>query len=488
MSGAVDSSMGRGSQSIRGTSADELAETARLTREEDPRWRLVFPVTRGTREFIFDQMPALFFTYGLAMVLILAAAIIEGSRPLPVIAVWVLEGSVSFAVRVLIFRRMVRASSLQVASSVRLRLLPVFGIVLAAIHWAWTATLFIGPQLNLTTVVMLLTYVMLSIAVLGLAPASPVICAAYLVPMWSAVAWMLAASHWASASVLLALAAALAGVLWSGFYIIVSRVRRSLLDSDETDLLMRELRERNQEVESLRAAAAADLETRATVFASASHDLRQRIHALKLFAHASVANASVKSPMHRVASTIEELEGFVTDVLQFVRFDSNSRADRLSTVQLQQVLQGMELQFEALALQRGVRLRTRATALWVKTDAVMLGRVVENLVSNALKFTRKDVLLVARRRCGGVCLEVWDQGVGLDPNQLEVGAIAGPRLSIGSTKGASVHDQGFGLGLMIVRRLVDALGYRIEVRSKSQHGTLIRIVIPAHYLLSEGQS
>jgi hypothetical protein len=245
MSSAVNSAVGHGQQGMRSSPNDELAETARLTREEHPRWRLVFPVTRATRQFIFDQMPALFFTYGLAMALILAVTVIESSRPAPVIAVWFFEGSVSIAARVLIFRRMVRASSLQVASSVRLRLLPVFGIVLAAIHWVWTATLFMGPQLNPTTVVMLLTYVMLSVAVLGLAPASPVICAAYLVPMWTAVAWMLAASDWASVSVLLALAGALAGVLWSGLHIIVSRVRRSLIDSDETELLMRKLRARN---------------------------------------------------------------------------------------------------------------------------------------------------------------------------------------------------------------------------------------------------
>jgi signal transduction histidine kinase len=485
MSSAVNSSARDGSQGIRSSSDDELAETARLTREEHPRWRLVFPVTRGTREFIFDQMPALFFTYGLAMALILAVTVIESSRPAPVIAVWFFEGSVSMAARVLIFRRMVRASSLQVASSARLRLLPVFGIVLAAIHWAWTATLFLGPQLDTTTVVMLLTYVMLSIAVLGLAPASPVICAAYLVPMWGAVAWMLAASDWASASVLLALAAALAGVLWSGFYIIVSRVRRSLIDSDETDLLMRELRERNSEVELLRASAAADLETRATVFASASHDLRQRIHALKLLAHASAAPASTKSPLRRMASTIEELEGFVTDVLQFVRFDSGSKTDRLSAVPLQQVLQSMELQFEAMALERGARLRTRATPLCIKTDAVMLARVLENLVSNALKFTRKDVLVVARRRGDAVCLEVWDEGLGLDPKQLEDGATAPPAKGR-EVASALIPQKGFGLGLKIVRRLVEALGYRIEVRSKAQCGTLIRIVIPAHHLLPEG--
>lgn len=481
MSGASGSSVGRASQDVRGYAGDELSETARLTRNEDPWWRLVMPVTRGTRNFIIDQMPALVTTYGVAIALILAAATIESSQPLSVIAVWLFESSASIAARLLIFRRMVRASTVDVASNISLRLLPVLGIVLAAIHWGWTAVLFIGPHLNLTTVVMLLTYVMLSIACLGLAPASPVICAAYLVSMWGAMTWMLAQSDWASGSILIALFAALAAVLWSGFYIIISGVRRNLLSSDERDLLMRKLRGRNSEVELLRAAAAADLETRATVFASASHDLRQRIHALKLLAHTTAVDATVKSPLRRMVSTIEELEIFVTDVLQFVRFDSDCRAERLSAVPLQEVLQGVELQFEAQALQRGARLRTRATPLCIRTDAVMLGRVLENLVSNALKFTRKDVLVAARSRREGICLEVWDQGEGLDADLLE-GRTVAPRGAV-----SSIHTDGFGLGLMIVRRLTDALGYRIEVRSKASRGTMIRIVIPAQHVLPEGQ-
>ena len=133
-------------------------------------------------------------------------------------------------------------------------------------------------------------------------------------------------------------------------------------------------------------------------------------------------------------------------------------------------------------MQRGARLRTRATSLRVRRDAVMLGRVLENLVSNAVKFTRKDVLVVARRRGDEVCLEVWDQGKGLDQDRLQSGAVARP-----SPDAREHHKEGFGLGLMIVRRLVEALGYRIEAHSKPDRGTRVRIVIPAKHVISEGQ-
>ena len=482
MSEPGGSTLDRAQRGFRSDSLEDLIETARLTRNENPRWRLVLPVTRGTREFIYEQMPALVTTYAVAIALIFATACIERVLPPWLIALWVAESVASITARVLLVRRVFRASTVEVACRRGLRLLPVLAILLAAIHWSWSATVFIGPHLSLTTVVMLLTYVMLSIACLGLAPASPVICAAYLVPMWGATTWMLAASDWASGAVLLAVVAALTGVLWSAFYIVISGVRRNLVRSDEVDLLMNELRQRNSEVEVLRAAAAADLETRATVFASASHDLRQRIHALKLLAHMSAGTASANGPMRRMASAIEELEVFVTDVLQFVRFDSSSRTERLSVVPLQEALQSIELQFEALVMQRGARLRTRATSLRVRTDAVMLGRVLENLVSNAVKFTRKDVLVVARRRGDEVCLEVWDQGKGLDQDRLQSGAVARP-----SPDAREHHKEGFGLGLMIVRRLVEALGYRIEAHSKPDRGTRVRIVIPAKHVISEGQ-
>lgn len=304
-----------------------------------------------------------------------------------------------------------------------------------------------------------------------MAPATPIVCAAYLVPMWSAIAWKLATSQWTSGATLLTLCAALAGVLWAGYYILVSGIRRYLIRSDEVDLLMQELRDRNNEVEALRAAAAADLETRSAVFASASHDLRQRIYALKLFANTGAAKEGMTSPLRRMAAVVEELEVFVTEILQFVQFENPRAQKSIEVTPLQEVLQGIELQFEFVAAEKHARLRTRATKLCVRTDAVMLGRILENLVSNALKATNKDVLVVARKRRGSVCLEVWDQGRGIDTDLLHP---ASSHVSVG-IRGP---QDGFGLGLTIVRRLAKKLGYTIEVHSRASHGTRVRIVIP----------
>ena len=205
-----------------------------------------------------------------------------------------------------------------------LRLLPLFAIVLAALHWSWTATIFIGTTLDMTTVVVLLSFVMLSVAIIGIAPASPAICIVYLVPLWVVTTYMLLRTDWVSAGTFLILLAALAAVLWSAFYIVVSGVRRYLVRGDEVDLLVAELRDRNAEVEGLRTTAARNLETRSAFFASASHDFRQRVHAMKLLAQAGLADApqSERSPLARLSTVVEDLETYMTDVLEFARLES----------------------------------------------------------------------------------------------------------------------------------------------------------------------
>jgi signal transduction histidine kinase len=300
--------------------------------------------------------------------------------------------------------------------------------------------------------------------------------------MWIATGWMLLSSDWASAGALIVLAAAFGGVIWSAFFIVVSGVRRYLVRSDEVDLLMKKLRDRNVEVERLRKVAAADLETGSAVFASASHDLRQRIHAIKLLAHSSPTSGAAVADrpklMRRLTESIEDLEVFVTDVLHFVRFDSDVKLPERRKVLLQDVLQRIAVQFEEVAASRQVGLRTRATRLAVRTDPVMLSRVVDNLVSNAIKFTRRDVLVSARRRNADLHLEVWDQGPGISSDGLSAHAL-------GDT-GAPTRD-GFGLGLLIVRRLSEALGYQVDIHARPGQGTRVRVVIPASEVLQESE-
>ena len=480
---SIEQSGAYASREFQGYTPAEMAAASALTRAEDPRWRWVFPVTRTTRGFFATHIPALLASYAAAVLLIFFAAHIEGLVDARLTNLWLAESVANIVVRTLLTGTVIRASPVEVASKPLLRLLPLFAIALAAMHWSWTATIFIGSTLDLTTLVVLLSFVMLSIAVVGLAPASPAICVVYLVPMWSTTMYELLRAEWGGPGTLAIILAAVAVVLWPAFYVVVSGVRRNLLHSDEVDLLVTKLRERNDEVEGLRNAAARDLETRSAFFTSASHDFRQRVHAMKLLAQSGMGPAASargnQSPLSRLGEVIEDLETYMTDILEFARLESASLDPERKSVRLQSMFQQIDVRFEDIAVASNVDLRIRATPVSLCTDASMVVRILENLVSNAIKFTRARVLLTARRRGSELYVEVRDQGPGVPPDSID-------KVFDAFYQGQDTREsaeQGVGLGLAIVKRLTDALGYRMEVVSRPGRGTLMRLVIPGSDLI-----
>jgi len=466
----------RRSGGIPGYTAADMAAATAIMRAEDPRWQWMFPVTRMTRDFVTAQFPVLQVSYIVAVALIYFSASIESKVGVTLMSLWLIESVASFVVRWLMCAHVARAPPLEVARRPMLRLLPLFAIVLAAIHWSWTATIFIGPGLDMTTFVVLISFVMLSVAIIGIAPATPATCVVYLIPMWLVTAYMFLRTEWVSAGTFVVLFAALAAVLWSAFYIVVSGVRKYLVRGDEVDLLVAELRDRNAEVEGLRTTAAHNLETRSAFFASASHDFRQRVHAMKLLAQSGLADAprGEQSPLKRLAAVIEDLETYMTDVLDFAKLESTTLVPDRAVVRVQAVFQRVEVQFEDVASAKQVELTVRATSVALRSDSAMLVRILENLVSNAIKFTRGRVLLAARRRAGQVHIEVRDQGPGIPLDCVD-------KVFDAFYQGQAMQEdarEGVGLGLAIVKRLADALGYRVEVFSSPSRGTLFRLRVP----------
>ena len=106
------------------------------------------------------------------------------------------------------------------------------------------------------------------------------------------------------------------------------------------------------------------------------------------------------------------------------------------------------------------------------TDPVLLKRLVGNLVSNALRNTRQGGVLLAARHQGNDCLiDVWDTGVGISPEHQQAIFQEFYRIPMQGT------EEGFGLGLAIVSRLSDALGYPVSLKSRVGRGSLFRVVM-----------
>lgn len=203
------------------------------------------------------------------------------------------------------------------------------------------------------------------------------------------------------------------------------------------------------------------------------HDLKQPIEALAIYAQLLAqepARAVELAP--RMLAAVHSAQVLLT--VQAAAPEAWSEPVVLGPVALQPLLAELRDQFGGLAQQRGLALRVRVPALVLRSDAVLLRRILGNLLANAIAHTRRGgVLLCARRRSGGVVFEVWDTGVGIGASQLARIFEPGVRLADAQRSG------GAGLGLAIAERLCTALGYRIEVRSQPGRGSVFRVLTGA---------
>jgi signal transduction histidine kinase len=237
-------------------------------------------------------------------------------------------------------------------------------------------------------------------------------------------------------------------------------------------MLLAQLRNSNTELQRLRQEADSALIERSQFFSGASHDFAQRLHALRLLAHsARQVQAGSKIAAAKMSEALEDLEAYVRDVLEFARIESCVITPRCKPVALQSIFQKLLLHFEGIATDRGIDLRIRTTDAIVNTDEAMLLRILENVISNAIKFTRRRVL-VAARRCGHTwSVEIWDQGIGIPAGAEEAIFQAFYQHEAYMDR----RSEGVGLGLAIVRRLAVGLNYVVAVKSRAGRGTVIKI-------------
>jgi len=122
---------------------------------------------------------------------------------------------------------------------------------------------------------------------------------------------------------------------------------------------------------------------------------------------------------------------------------------------------------------KGLRLRHRRTSALAHTDPILLRRIVGNLISNAVRYTKKGgVLVAARRRAGKLWIEVWDSGVGIPEAQRELIFEEFSQLD-------EARNHGSGLGLAIVAKLAALLKLDLRLRSRPGHGSVFAIEVPA---------
>lgn len=222
-----------------------------------------------------------------------------------------------------------------------------------------------------------------------------------------------------------------------------------------------------------RAEAAVSSKTR--FLAAASHDLLQPVNAAKLMLDtlneraASSAFAPTVKRLHRAFASTEQLLHSLLDISRLDGADPDMVTP--TDVSLGVLIKGVFEDQMALADNKGVRLDAVPCSAFVRSDPVYLWRSVQNLVVNAIQYTRPGgrVLLGCRRQGNKVLLQVWDNGVGIFPQDQE-------RIFEEFARADNVAPgSGVGLGLSVVERACRHLGHKLWLRSEPGVGSLFCI-------------
>jgi signal transduction histidine kinase/CheY-like chemotaxis protein len=214
--------------------------------------------------------------------------------------------------------------------------------------------------------------------------------------------------------------------------------------------------------------------------AAASHDLRQPLHALGLFLAQLRAEADrdeQRRLLGRIDAAVCAMNELFNALLDISRLDAGVLALNLAEFPLQRMFERIEATFSGTAQEKGLQLRVVRSSAWVCSDFILLERVLLNLVSNAIRYTRKGGIVVGCRHRGGqLRIDVCDSGIGIPEDQRknifsEFYQLAGP--------GRDGHRGGLGLGLAIVERLGHLLDHPIALASRVGHGSRFSVTVPA---------
>ncbi|MEI4487106.1 PAS-domain containing protein [Frigidibacter sp. MR17.14] len=251
----------------------------------------------------------------------------------------------------------------------------------------------------------------------------------------------------------------------------ITREREAILAmARANETLEARVMERTLDLEDALANAERANAARSRFVAAASHDLLQPLSAAKLFV-ASVAD-DVESPkarttLEKAQNALISVEGILGALLDISKLESGKAAVEVGPVRLGPMLAQLRDEFTPLAAKKGIRIDVLPCSATVSSDATYLRRILQNLIGNAVRYTQSGRVLVgARRRGGGLRIEVHDTGPGIPEHEQE--AIFREFHRLNARASAS---EGMGLGLAIVERACALLGHPLDLRSTPGRGT-----------------
>ncbi len=208
----------------------------------------------------------------------------------------------------------------------------------------------------------------------------------------------------------------------------------------------------------------------------ASHDLRQPVHALGMMLDRIDVDASRKTlvrRLHEVQTCVDTVSDMLIDLLDLSRLESGEFVVDLQPVNIGKLLRDLDLAYGPVAKRKNLIWIVSRSSAWVLTDPTMLKRVLNNLISNAIKYTPEGSVGVScRYDQGKVQIRVTDTGTGIPPDQLD--SIFGEYVRLDDAR----REPGYGIGLAVVKRMLDLLGHQLSVTSTLGKGSRFALELP----------
>lgn len=222
--------------------------------------------------------------------------------------------------------------------------------------------------------------------------------------------------------------------------------------------------ERNNAIEAIAA--------KNRLIASTAHDMRQPVLALDMYANWLVEEPELSQTITpKIASATREVISQFDALFDLAQLNQNKSRVNLIDVDLMALMQELCDQHEVMAKSKGLVLRSHLIAATIKTDPLLLKRLVSNVIANAIKYSHQGGILVGIRNYPrGLSIEVWDTGMGIPDHEQNLVFEA-----FYKSKANDGTSDGFGLGLSIVQQLGIILGHSLRLKSRVQRGTLVAI-------------
>ena len=423
--------------------------------------------------------------------------------PAALLAPWIGAFVAMCVVRAFVIRAFRRAAPRTRDEWLRWRLRSNLGTVVAASLWGATGWIFYGlgneQQQATGLIIVIYTFTVAGIPVLSTQPRLYLAYASLcLLPLVLRIALVGDVYSYQLAGELV-LIISLTAVLANSYRQALQRAIDLKVQADE---LAAQLRIETLAAEGARREAEIANRAKTQFFTAASHDLRQPLHAMGLFAEAlrqrvrepagppqgrtpegdarRVDNDSeVAQLVNSINESVDALEGLFSELLDITRIDSGVIEVHPQHFEVGDILRKLRLNFEPSAFEKGLALRLRGGARVVFADPLLVERILRNLVSNAIRYTNDGSVLVGCRQRGDrVQVQVWDTGLGI--TETEQARIFDEFYQVPNTPKVSPDQRkGLGLGLAIVKRLADLMGAGLTLRSRPGHGTVFTLELPA---------